>query len=191
MNTIKQHLVPLAIGVVLASLSGCGWLAANSQDFLGFSPAVATDTNAKPLLPEESVANEQPNTTVDQQNNLNNTSTSLTLNIYRVDNQCNNLESEAVQVSADGVIDAVVNKVLEQATSSDFDVAGYRVKLNAQSGIANVDLRLLPGSKRKLVSLSTCEQLALFGGLRRTLTSNSQLQIRDVRFTERGKEIYL
>ncbi|NEO97559.1 MAG: sporulation/spore germination protein [Symploca sp. SIO2E9] len=191
MNTIKQHLVPLAMGLVLASLSGCGWLAANSQEFFRFSPAVATDTNIKPLLPEESVANEQPNTTLDQQNNLNNTSTSLTLNIYRVDNQCHELESEVVQVRADGVVDAVVNKVLEQTTSSDFDVAGYRVKVNAQSGVANIDLRLVPDSRRKFVSLSTCEQLALFGSLRRTLTNNSQLKIRDVRFTERGQEIYL
>ncbi|NEO33573.1 MAG: sporulation/spore germination protein [Symploca sp. SIO3C6] len=191
MNTVKQHLVPLAIGVVLASLSGCGWLAANSQEFFRFSPAVATNTNAKPLFPEESVANKQSNTNVDQQNNLNNTSTSLTLNIYRVDNQCNNLESEAVQVRADGVVDAVVNKVLEQATSSDFDVAGYRVRVNAQSGVANIDLRLVPDSRRKFVSLSTCEQLALFGGLRRTLTNNSQLKIKDVRFTEQGQKIYL
>ncbi|NER28493.1 MAG: sporulation/spore germination protein [Symploca sp. SIO1C4] len=191
MNTVKQHLVPLAIGVVLASLSGCGWLAANTQEFFRFSPAVATDTHAKPLFPEESVANKQSNTNVDQQNNLNNTSTSLTLNIYRVDNQCNNLESEAVQVRADGVVDAVVNKVLEQATSSDFDVAGYRVRVNAQSGVANIDLRLVPDSRRKFVSLSTCEQLALFGGLRRTLTNNSQLKIKDVRFTEQGQKIYL
>ncbi|NET49917.1 MAG: sporulation/spore germination protein, partial [Merismopedia sp. SIO2A8] len=148
-------------------------------------------SHAKPLFPEESVANKQSNTNVDQQNNLNNTSTSLTLNIYRVDNQCNNLESEAVQVRADGVVDAVVNKVLEQATSSDFDVAGYRVRVNAQSGVANIDLRLVPDSRRKFVSLSTCEQLALFGGLRRTLTNNSQLKIKDVRFTEQGQKIYL
>ncbi|NEQ15875.1 MAG: sporulation/spore germination protein, partial [Moorea sp. SIO3E2] len=32
---------------------------------------------------------------------------------------------------------------------------------------------------------------ALFGSLRKTLTANSQLNIKDVRFTEQGEDIYL
>jgi hypothetical protein len=50
---------------------------------------------------------------------------------------------------------------------------------------------LSPNSRRQFVSLSTCEQFALFGSLRKTLTDNSPLKIKGVRFTERGQDIVL
>ncbi|MFM6369036.1 MAG: sporulation/spore germination protein, partial [Dolichospermum sp.] len=40
-------------------------------------------------------------------------------------------------------------------------------------------------------SLSSCEQFALFGSVRKTLMSNSEWKIKDVRFTERGEDIVL
>jgi hypothetical protein len=86
-------------------------------------------------------------------------------------------------------VDAAVGTVLKEAASGDFDLAGYRVNVNANSRVATVDLRLSPDSQRKFVSLSTCEQFALFGSLRKTLTANSQLNLKDVRFTQQGQEI--
>jgi hypothetical protein len=61
--------------------------------------------------------------------------------------------------------------------------------VNVDNGVATIDLRIAPESKRQIVSLSSCEQFALFGSLRKTLTSNPQWNIKDVRFTERGQEV--
>ncbi|MBD2021984.1 hypothetical protein H6F43_17535, partial [Leptolyngbya sp. FACHB-36] len=60
-----------------------------------------------------------------------------------------------------------------------------------RNGVATVDLRLPANAKRRFVSLSTCEQLALFGSIRKTLTSNRQWKIKSVRFTEKGQPIVL
>jgi hypothetical protein len=72
-----------------------------------------------------------------------------------------------------------------------FDLAGYRVQLNENTGVATVDLRLDPESERQFVSLSSCEKFSLFGSLEKTLTSNPEWQINRVRFTERGEEIVI
>ncbi len=79
--------------------------------------------------------------------------------------------------------------MLAETDSGDFSVAGYRVSVEGSRAI--VDLRLPPGSKRQFRSLSSCEQLALFGGIRKTLTSNAQWKIQSVQFTEKGQEIVL
>ncbi|MFM6472207.1 MAG: sporulation/spore germination protein, partial [Dolichospermum sp.] len=57
--------------------------------------------------------------------------------------------------------------------------------------VATVDIRVSPESKRQLFSLSSCEQFALFGSVRKTLMSNSEWKIKDVSFTERGEDITL
>lgn len=97
--------------------------------------------------------------------------------------------AEKTAVSASQPIAGAVGKVLENADSADFSLSGYRV--NVVSGVATVDLRVAPDSKRKLVSLSSCEQMAIFGSLRKTLTSNAQWKIKSVRFTDRDKEVIL
>ncbi|MFO0142950.1 MAG: sporulation/spore germination protein, partial [Aphanizomenon sp.] len=38
---------------------------------------------------------------------------------------------------------------------------------------------------------SSCEQFALFSSIRKTLISNAQWKIKEVRFTERGEDIML
>jgi hypothetical protein len=109
--------------------------------------------------------------------------------VYKLDNQCKGFVSEKVLVSADQPITKAIAKVLENTDSGDFSLAGYRV--NVASGVATIDLRLPASSKRRFNSLSNCEQLALFGSLRRTLTNNKQWKIRTVKFTDRGKAITL
>ncbi|OUL21010.1 sporulation/spore germination protein [Nostoc sp. RF31YmG] len=109
--------------------------------------------------------------------------------LYTSDAQCQQLIAQKVPVSADEPVNGAVSKILEQRDSGDFNLSSYRV--NVKNGVATVDLRVAPNSKRQLASLSSCEQFALFGSLRKTLTSNSQWKIKDVRFTERGQEIVL
>lgn len=112
-----------------------------------------------------------------------------TINIYKVDNQCGTLNPEKVTIAAKQSLEGAIAKVLEETDSGDFGIAGYRVRQEGSQAI--VDLRLPTNAKRQFRSLSSCEQLALFGGIRKTLIDNSQWHIKSVRFTEKGKEIVL
>ncbi len=109
------------------------------------------------------------------------------LNVYQLDSQCNQFKAEKVTVPANQAIDQAVTKVLQNVDSGDLDLAGYRVKV--ASGVATIDLRLTGTSRRSLSALSNCEQLALYGSLRKTLTGNAPLKIKSVQFTERGQKI--
>jgi len=113
----------------------------------------------------------------------------VTVTIYKADNQCQTQIAEKEVLPQHRLLVTVVGKVIEQATSTDFDIAGYRVTLDRQRQVATVDLRLNPNTRRKFVSLSFCEQFALFGSLRKTLTDNPNWQIEEVRFTQLGQEI--
>ena len=115
----------------------------------------------------------------------------VSINIYKPDSRCQKLISEPVAVDSEQPIQAAVGKVLAERNTADFSVAGYRVILEPNNGLATIDMRLKPDSPRKFVSLSSCEQFALFGSLRQTLTDNPKWQINTVRFTERGKDIIL
>jgi hypothetical protein len=112
----------------------------------------------------------------------------VTIAIYEVDNQCMDLVPKPASVAAEQPIQAAIAQVLEKSNSADFSLSGYR--LNIAQGTATVDLRITPGSKRKFQSLSSCEQLELFGGIRKTLTNN-HWGIQVVRFTEKGQDIVL
>ncbi|MEM7557243.1 MAG: sporulation/spore germination protein [Cyanobacteria bacterium P01_A01_bin.84] len=113
----------------------------------------------------------------------------LGVTMYTSDPQCQKLVPKKVQVSAKNPAQNIVGQIIEQQDGGDFNLSGYRV--NVKGNIATVDLRVSPNSKRQITSLSSCEQFALFGGLKKTLTSNSQLNIKEVRFTEKGEEIPL
>ncbi|MBD2157352.1 sporulation/spore germination protein [Leptolyngbya sp. FACHB-16] len=120
-----------------------------------------------------------------------NSANSVTVTVYKSDDQCVNFEPQQVQVAGDRPLEGAVGKVLENQGSGDFDLSGYRVTVDPNTRVATVDLRMNPNSQRKLVSLSACEQFALFGSLRETLVKNPDWNITDVRFTERGEEIAL
>jgi len=117
------------------------------------------------------------------------TANQVVVNVYKIDTQCQELLPEKTTLAKDKAIEAAISKLLEERDSADFRLAGYR--LNLQNGVATVDLRVAPSSKRDFNSLSSCEQLALFGGIRKTLTSNRQWQVKSVRFTSNGEEILL
>ncbi|OLT58048.1 hypothetical protein [Moorena bouillonii] len=214
MKSFQHYLAPVAIAAIVVGFSSYGLVSDNNPGSQktpvgNLSPEPATEASSSTgvvptntSLPKITVPTEetQPGTkvgkvalkaTVSQGSNNSNRANPVILNVYRADSQCQSLVSEQVAVPVGNPVNTVIGKVLETGNSSDFNVSGYRVKINANTGVATVDLRLSPDSQRQFVSLSTCEQFALFGSLRKTLTANSQLNIKDVRFTEQGEDIYL
>jgi hypothetical protein len=201
MDCIKKYFTPALCGVIALSLSSCASLAAIHKGESAGLPvpnkidtSLTTGINSTVSTPQqthqETPVASQPLQTSDRQ--VTSTTPSLktvTVTIYQADNQCESLVPEKVAVPADSPVDAVVGKVLKQADSGDFDLAGYRVKVNQKNGIATVDFRLSPNAKRKFSSLSSCEQFAIFGSLRKTLIDNAQLKIKNVRFTNQDAEI--
>jgi hypothetical protein len=219
MNCLKNYFIPLLSGVFILSLSSCTSPPIVESDNANLPTPTTTnsplanqlDSTPAPVESQTPIAS-QPNSTpatsapVQRQKPvtsqpLTKTGTKATttaqaqntisLNIYQADSQCQTLVPEKVAVSAGSPVDAAVGKVLEKASSGDFDLAGYRVNVNSKSGVATVDLRLAPNAQRQFLSLSTCEQFALFGSLRKTLVDNAQLKIKDVRFTEQGQDLEL
>jgi hypothetical protein len=109
--------------------------------------------------------------------------------LYISDDQCQELIAKKAEVSAVEPMNESIGKIFKEQNTADFSVSGYRV--NVRNGVATVDIRVSPESKRQLSSLSSCEQFALFSSVRKTLMSNSEWKIKDVRFTERGEDITL
>ena len=109
--------------------------------------------------------------------------------LYISDDQCQELIPQKAEVSAAEPMNESIGKIFKAQNTADFSVSGYRV--NVKNRIATVDIRVSPESKRQLSSLSSCEQFALFSSVRKTLMSNSEWKIKDVRFTERGEDITL
>jgi hypothetical protein len=154
------------------------------------TPSASSISTQKNPTPKTPIAKQSSNNKATQATSTAQSTKTVTLKIYRADSQCQNLVPETAAVPNANPVNAAVGKVIEEANSSDFELAGYRVNVN-KNGVATVDLRRSPNSQRQFASLSACEQFALFGSLRKTLTDNSQLKIKDVRFTEQGKEIAL
>jgi Sporulation and spore germination len=113
------------------------------------------------------------------------------ITVYRLDEQCNSLVPDQValppQPTLEATVEAAVGKVIAQSNSPDFTLAGYRVTV--ANKVATVDLRLPTDAKRPFAAMSSCEQMALFGSLEKTLTSNAALNIQSVKFTSGQKEI--
>jgi hypothetical protein len=203
MNRIKKYFTPLIISAIVLSLSSCtSSPVSRENDKAGLPTPETTNTpsttpsdsaDSTPAQPQKEtpVAALPLNATASKATSTAQSPNSVTVNIYRADSQCQTLVPEKVAVPAATTVNAAVGKVLDKASSGDFGLAGYRVNVNAKSGVATVDLRLSPDSRRQFASLSSCEQFALFGSLRKTLTNNSQLKIKDVRFTEQGQQIVL
>ena len=200
MKRLKKYFTRLLTGVIVLSLSSCASGLTKSNTDTSVAETIDTFSVTQLDATGSTPAQEQTVTSVVTQplKATNTKATSISpsiktvpINIYQADSQCQTLVSEKVAIPLENSVNAAVEKVLKQADSGDFDLVGYRVNVNADSRIATVDLRLSPDSRRQFVSLSTCEQFALFGSLRKTLTSNSQLKLKAVRFTQQGKEIKL
>jgi hypothetical protein len=180
MNRFAQPLfIALLVCSSILGLSSCD---RSSQTSPQATPTDAHTTTTPTTLPDTTPA-ETPTATP-----TTSPATDLvTVNVYGVDSQCEKLVPREVQVPRDRALDAAIGKVLQDFSTVDFPISGYRVKVDG--GIATIDLRLPPNALRKMTSLSSCEQFALFGSLRETLMQNSDWGIQSVKFTERGEEI--
>jgi hypothetical protein len=167
---LKKYIAKLIVGIIVVGLTSCG--TPSTEDRI--------ETPTEPVPPTASPIPEQPQST-----------NTVQVTIYTADAECQELIPQTVEVPSDRQIEAAVGEVLEERTTVAFDLAGYRVQLNENTGVATVDLRLDPESERQFVSLSSCEKFSLFGSLEKTLTSNPEWQINRVRFTERGEEIVI
>lgn len=191
-NHIKNYCTILLTGTLALSLSSCASTLANPNSSGISTPEVVdssltTQINSTPATPAKAT---QKLPVSSQPLKANNKSLkTIAINIYQADTRCKGLVAKKIAIASDNPVDHAVEEVLKQTDSADFNLAGYRVNVNSKTRIATVDLRLLPKSKRQFASLSHCEQLALFGSLRKTLTSNPKLNIKDVRFTNQGNKI--
>lgn len=173
MDTPKKSLLLLVTLAIVASLSGCATL----------SSAQTSQNNSSTLNAQPSMAQLRAKSTTSSLNNV-------AVQLYTSDSQCQTFISTKVLVPSEQPVVATVGKILAAQDTADFSLSGYRVKVNPQ-GVATLDFRMAPNSQRQLVSLSSCEQFSLFGSIRKTLTSNPQWQIKEVRFTDRGEQIAL
>ncbi|WP_414543862.1 sporulation/spore germination protein [Nostoc sp. CCY0012] len=170
----KRLLLPLIVVAIAASISSCS-SSPTSTSIDSETPAPTTTPSTVPKTPAATSTDPTGKTT--------------NVTLYTSDPQCQELIPQQVSVAAEQPVTSAVGKIIAERDTADFNLSGYRV--NVENGVATVDLRLSPQSKRKLVSLSSCEQFALFGSLRKTLTSNAEWKIQEVRFTEQGKEVIL
>ncbi len=192
MNIFRTSLVVGAIAALAIGLNSCS---PSSDRYPGDSAA------AEPNQPATAKTDDQVSDKIASRRSLNvpseeliarptdDTAARVSVTIYNLDNQCEALVPDEVQVPATKALEAAIGEVLEREETADFSLAGYRVSVNGNT--ATIDLRLATNSKRKFASLSSCEQLGLFGSLKKTLTENPDWNIKTVRFTERGQQIVL
>ena len=179
MNSIQPYLAALATSTIILSLNSCTPPTARRESIPPIPLPVAASQGKAPTpkIPQPAVKPQA-------------VAKAVTATIYQVDSQCQALIPQTITLPAAQSLKAAVATVLEQQSTSDLNLA-YRVNRERNSGIVSIDLRVPANSPRKLASLSSCEQLALFGSLRQTLISNPLWKVKNVRFTELGKEIWL
>ncbi len=185
MYKYKRYLLSLLLVAFSTVISSC-----DSQNTAN-NPTSETTPNSKinPSLPKQ--LQNSPTPLVEPYTNNANAISGKTTNVtlYTSDSQCQELIPKKAAVSAEEPMNEAIGKIFKEQNTADFSVSGYRI--NVIKGVAIIDLRISPDSKRQVSSLSSCEQFALFSSVRKTLISNSQWKIKDVRFTERGEDITL
>ena len=113
----------------------------------------------------------------------------VTVSVYTIDDQCLDFVEQSVQVPGDKAMVEAVGKAIKSVDYNAFKLEGYQVNINGNTAI--VDMKLSPSSQRQFVSLSSCEQQALFGSVEETLLNNSDWNVKSVKFMNAGKELIL
>ncbi|MBW4631934.1 MAG: sporulation/spore germination protein [Iphinoe sp. HA4291-MV1] len=189
MKSSKKYVVSFVIVIIVTSLSSCR-IDPTSRHLESTTPAPGTKTNSKtPASTAQTPTEETPTQNQASSSSGAVTKQNVNITLFTSDTQCQELIPQQVSVPAEAPVTGAVGKIIEQRDGADFSLSGYRVTV--KDGVATIDLRISPNSQRQFTSLSSCEQFALFGSLRKTLLSNSQWSIKQVRFTERGEEIIL
>lgn len=174
MNSIQSFLTACILSVTILSLSSCS------------TPEVETESPQSPT-PEATVS---PEPTSEPQKQALSPANTVPVTVYQVDSQCSELVPRQITVPKEQALETAIAEVLAQQSSSDFSLQ-YRVNTDEDQQRVTIDFRVPTNADRTFNSLSSCEQLALFGSLRKTITSNPNWQINQVIFTERGEEITL
>lgn len=119
--------------------------------------------------------------------------TTVTVQIYSIDATCETLVPSQLTVPADQSLEASIATLLTRGSPDGLSPIDYSISVDSTTGQATLDLRPTPSGnpQRSFQSLSSCEQLALFGSLRETLLRWPAWGIRSVEFTEKGKPIVL
>jgi hypothetical protein len=196
-NTTKKYFLPFIVLAIATTISSCNSTPTTRQETVSNTPAPLSpsptpspttgELGAKPEATPTPAATKSPTAIAPANTSPVPAAKTTNVTLYTSDDQCQDFIPQKVPVASEEPVNGAVGKILEQRESGDISLSSYRV--NVKNGVATVDLRLAPNSKRQLASLSSCEQFALFGSLRKTLTSNAQWNIKDVRFTQSGKEI--
>ncbi|WP_027248936.1 hypothetical protein [Planktothrix agardhii] len=174
MNSIQSFLTACILGVTILNLSSCS------------TPPMETETPQTPT-PTATVS---PQPTSEPQKQAISNADTVPVTIYQVDTQCSELVPRQITVPKKQALERAIAEVLAQQSSSDFTL-NYRVNVDPEKQVITIDFRVPTNADRTFNSLSSCEQLALFGSLRKTIISNSNWQINEVIFTEQGEEITL
>lgn len=166
-------------------LGGMSWLLWSCQSLPRSAEPVAPAASPSPPAIAKASPRKSPKPTSTKPKKS--TNPQITISLFKLDNQCNKFVTEKSTVPKNRAVESAVARVIEEVKSADLDLVGYRV--NVSAGTATIDFRLPADAKRPLSALSNCEQLALYGSLKRTLTENGALGIKTVRFTDRGRAI--
>lgn len=189
MNSIQQILTIFGVSTVIMSSYSCSTLPANriqspTLHANSLPIAVSLKVESAPASQTPSVLGPTPGM------QLSETAKIVTVTVYEPDSECKTLIAQEISIPAENSLLATVSKILERQYGGDLNFA-YRVSVDRNSGKAIIDLRVSPDSKRTLTSMSTCEQLAIFGSLRKTLIANPMWNVKQVQFTSRGEDIWL
>jgi Sporulation and spore germination len=215
-NSNRKYIFSLIVAATLAGLSGCNSnpnksvkdnaapnniasSASPSSEAATPSPTATTTLTPTPISTPTPKAVASPTPTMaelgnkktkQQPVNIENKAISgktSKITVFTSDAQCQELVPKEVTVSGNEPVAGAVGEIIKERDTTDLNLSGYRV--NVKNGIATVDLKIAPSSKRDISSLSSCENFALFQSMEKTLTSNPQWGIKNVRFTNKGKEI--
>ncbi|MFG6097420.1 hypothetical protein SPB21_19305 [Leptothoe sp. ISB3NOV94-8A] len=179
----------VSVGVTIAGCNGSTPTDVAEPPTVEDPAAVVQEEPAlSPEKPSESAEGDEPKIEA-QTDGVTPDADMVAVSIYVMDDSCSNFKAESVKVQADQAITEAVGEVLDRHKFEAFKLSGYRV--NVEDSKAIVDLRLAEDSQRQFLSLSSCEQQGLFGGLEETLIQNPTWKVNQVEFTNRGKEIVL
>ena len=177
---MRSPFLSLLICATAVTASGCGLLVAEtSTQVVARIDEAANREPIEPAPAPEPVAIATPEPTEPM----------VTVTRYKIDNQCNTLVPEDLDVPAAAPLDKTIAEIVGDRSNGDFRIAGYRIKLDEATKAATLDFRLPIDSPRSIYSLSHCEQFALLGELRETLIANADWDIQTVNFQVQGQDL--
>ncbi|BAZ23609.1 hypothetical protein NIES4073_44980 [Kalymmatonema gypsitolerans NIES-4073] len=190
MKPSKKYVVPFMVVGIVASLSSCSFHPI-SHHLESTMPTANTTTNSQ-LAAQAATDSISSTEEMSNQNKASLSSVAVTkktvnVSLFTSDTECQELIPQQVLVPKQEPVISAVGNIIKQFDSADFSLSGYSVTV--KNRVATVDLQISPDSERQFTSLSSCEQFALFGSLRKTLLSHVEWNIKKVRFTHQGEEI--